>query len=198
MTVALERNGIDSEIFGCTVVQISGAIDAGDVAEVEEQCRACTPYYATLTLASDDLQTIHAFQRVGFQIVETKLRLTARIRNPHDLARYAYEMSEVECASELSDVLSIAESTFLDDRVRNDPALGCDAPRLAGLRYRRYVEKSFHSDDEVLLKLVSRETGRILGFSTFRVLSSQEIVLLLGGVAANSKGMGLGAINNWF
>lgn len=127
------------------------------------------------------------------------MRLRGTLGKTYDTSGYNYTYSPVGGPRELDAVLDLAASIFEHDRVSRDPFFQQWKGRnISGERYRRYVQKSAHAKDEFVYKLVDNDSGRIVGFSTHRILTPESALLLIGGVEDQQRALGAGAINDYF
>ena len=62
-------------------------------------------------------------------------------------------------------------------------------------RYQAYVRQSFLRPDERVYRLVNPATGQTVAFKTHRIVSSEEALMLLGGVHVDYKNVGVAPIN---
>ena len=187
---------IDSEVLGGTVAAFDDIRDDEQL-EREEQALVARhrPRYA---ICKEPLERVHVIQRLedlGFRFLETQLRLRTRLTKAFETAAHPYRFEQVLNADELEPVLAIAGITFTADRFSCDPWVPAGA---AGLRYRRFVERSLRTPCERVYRLVSEASGEVVAFKTHRVTGPSTAQLLLGGVKADYKTTGLGAISEYF
>ncbi|MGB0065619.1 MAG: hypothetical protein WBP85_14345 [Terracidiphilus sp.] len=194
------KNVIDSEIIGRPVLEISGFDGSCDLVAFEaEYVRRDNPLYVICKLPAEQIADIHRLEDCGFRFVEFQMKLRGTLRKTYDTSGYNYSYLPVTCSEDLQTVLELASTIFEHDRVSRDPFFHRWKGRnISGERYRHYVLKSFESVDECVYKLVDNSTGRIVGFSTHRVLSPSSALLLIGGVQNDSRNSGVGAINDYF
>ena len=193
-------DAIDSEVFGGCVLQIADFDPAADFGEFEaDYVGRLDPIYVACKIPVEDLESIHALQSAGFQFVECQMRFRATVSRTFDVSAHDYSYELVKSEEDLERVLEIAGTTFEHDRITLDPFFQrSNRSNLSGERYRRYVIKSFHSDDECLYKLVSNSTGEIVGFGSHRITGPDKALLLISGVKAEYKSLGLGALLDQF
>jgi hypothetical protein len=153
------------------------------------------PGYVSCRVPMEDLATIQRLEHHGFRFIECQIRSTVRFSRAYDVSRFPYEYQRVTTDDALEEVLDIASRTVLHDRFSVDPAV----PKgVSGSRYRRYVEKSFAAPDEAVWRLYDPVSRQTLNFRTHRVTGPGEVLLLLGGVHPEFKGLGLGVIASYF
>ncbi|BDU74824.1 GNAT family protein [Mesoterricola silvestris] len=193
-----ERIPIDSEALGRTVLELREPSIHADFAALEAAYLAQhAPRYCVCKLPIEDLEGIHHLEDQGFRFLELQLKLVGRPRT-RDTSAFPYTFSPVTGEADLAEILEIAQTTFVADRFSVDPLLSATDPGVSGRRYRLYVEKSYREPDERLFKLVSRESGRIVGFNTHRYLGADEVLMFVGGVLPSLKTTGLGAIMDYY
>lgn len=192
MRVQLEP--IDSLVLGRNVLTVKDFHIHEDFAEFERAYRhEHDPLYVACKIPASDLRAIHQLEAAGFQYIEFQISAAGRVKK-HDLSMQPYRSVEVTTSEDLAAVLEIASTSFEHDRFAVDPSLGRP---FSGDRYRRYVEKSFHSPDEYLHKLCLPD-GEIAAFITFRMLGPEEGALVLGAVKNEYKSFGLGLLNDFY
>jgi hypothetical protein len=96
--------------------------------------------------------------------------------------------------SDLDAVLKIASNTFRHDRFSLDPLI---PENFSGRRYKFLVKQSYEQKDEFVYKFFNSQTGEILGFKTHKILSKNEALMYLGGIAEKYKRSPLPAINGY-
>lgn len=193
-----EKIPIDSEALGRAVLELRDLSLQEDFPAFEEAYRQLhDPRYVACKVPVEDLVGIHYLEDHGFRFLELQLRLMSRPRE-RDTSAFPYEFSEVGSASELVEVLRIAETTFVADRFSVDPLLAPGDPGLSGRRYKLYIEKSHRMADERVCILVSRASGKVVGFNTHKFINSDEVLMFNGGVVPEYKTTGLGAITDYF
>lgn len=186
---------IDSAVLGRNVLSIDDFSASEDFAAVESSYTAeYDPLYVSCKIPLERIAAIHRLERFGFNLVECQIRTKIDLRKEFDMAAVPYRFARVTTEAELEPVLEIAGTTFEHDRFSIDPLIGRAA---AGERYRRYVRQSFDSPDEAVYRLYDPESGRTVAFKTHRYLPDHAVLLLLGGVNANWKRLGVGAINSY-
>ncbi|NTV75756.1 MAG: hypothetical protein HGA66_16325 [Holophaga sp.] len=193
-----EKIPIDSEALGRTVLEIREPSTQADFLSLEAAYRTQhDPRYCVCKLPIEDLEGIHHMEDMGFRFLELQLKLVGRPRE-RDTSAFPYAFSPVAGEAELAEVLEIAGTTFVADRFTVDPLLSLSDPGVSGRRYQLYVEKSYRMENERLFKLVSRESGKIVGFNTHKYLGADEVLMFIGGVLPTLKTTGLGAIADFF
>jgi len=192
----VETIPIDSSILGGAVLAIHDfEPDAGFGSFERAYVSEHHPLYATCKVPLDRIASIHALEEAGFRLVECQIESGIKLRQPYDVAGFDYDFLRVTREEELEEVLAIAASAFVHDRLSMDPAIG---PELSGIRYRRYVLNSFRSPDEAVYRLMERASGRVVAFKTHRYVSATQVLFLLGAVHPNCLTAGLGVINEYF
>jgi hypothetical protein len=192
----IERIEVDSAVFGRSVLALKDLSSADDLASEEVRYREqFHPTYVYCRVPLEELPTIHRLEQHGFQLIECQIRSTIRFARDYDVSRYPYEYQRVTTREALDEVLDIASRTVVHDRFTIDPAV---SQGISGARYRRYVEKSFAAPDEAVWRLYDPASKRTLNFRTHRVTGPKEVLLLLGGVHPEFKGLGLGVIASYF
>jgi hypothetical protein len=192
----VEHLEIDSAVFGCNVLELRDLTAADDLdAEETRYIQQFHPAYVSCRIPLEELVTIHRLERHGFQFIECQIRSTIRLMQDYDVSRYPYEYQMVTTREALDEVLNIASRTVVHDRFTIDSAV---RQGISGERYRRYVEKSFGAPDEAVWRLYDPASKQTLNFRTHRVIGTGEVLLLLGGVHPDFKGLGLGVIASYF
>ena len=188
------KNEIDSDVLGGTVLEVSDYGLDQDFARFEREfVEEYSPRYVVCKVPVESVDGIHALEDRGFRFVEFQVRSELTLRGRFETDKLPYTYQEVQSQNDLRAVLDIAEKTFTDDRFTNDPALARD---IGGVRYRRYAQNSFESDNELMHMMVNPNTREVLGFNTCRQVSEAEMLLLIAGVKPEYKATGLGATLN--
>ncbi len=196
MTFSLDFLEVDSEVLGLSAWNLTGVKSPQDFyTAIESRQKKETRNYITCKLAIDDIVLIHAAEAAGFNYVETQFQTTLRLTKTFETAKYPYDYVRVDSQEQLLAVQNIAEETILHDRFTRDPRVGKIS---SGMRYRRYLEDSYHRDDDEIWAVKSRSTGQLLTFRSHRILSKNEVSLLIGGVHPSFKDIGLGVISSHF
>ncbi len=194
----VEKNEIDSDILGLTVLELKDPCADGTFPAFEaSEIRPWGPCYCVCKVPIEDLAAIQQLEASGYRFLELQLQLAARPRE-RDTSAFPYAFSPVASEAELAEVLAIAETTFVADRFSVDPHLAAMGAGLSGRRYQRYIEKSFRAQDERVFKLVSQDSGRIVAFNTHKYRCPDDVLMFVGGVRNECKSMGLGAIMDYF
>jgi hypothetical protein len=190
------RNEIDSLTLGRSALDLRDLTEDSDIAAMERQYLAeHDPAYVLCKVPIEQIGVIHRLEELGFRFVEFQLRMSYRPAKKFDTSAYPYRFERVTSEESLKPVLEIASTTFEDDRFLVDPWI---APGLSGERYRRYVAQSFAAEAERVYRLVKPSTGETLAFKTHRMLGSDEVLHLLGGVKSEYKRTGLAVICEYF
>ena len=148
----------DSKFFGIRIARVAGhRLDAERVAEiaraVRDQCINCLYF-----LAESERDTIRLAERQGFQLINVRVTLAARV-----LSTYAGTWNDDgvrEAAPEdIPALREIAARSYTDSRFYQDgrfPAFLCDE------MYRAWIEKSCHGYADIVL--VAEQDGRPAGY----------------------------------
>lgn len=194
------KNTIDSEILGGAVLELADFDPNPSFTDFEQEyIERDHPIYVTCKVPSENIGNVHKLEDQRFRFVEFQMRLRGALHKTYDTSAYNYSYSRVTTPQDLEAVLNLAGSIFEHDRVSRDPFFQKWTGRnVSGERYQRYVLKSAASADECVYKLVSNETGKIVAFSTHKMLTPETALLLIGGVENEQKTSGLGVINDHF
>ncbi len=196
LTYLLDYLEVDSKVLELSAWNLSGIVSESDFLEAIQSVESSeTTNYITCKLPIESIYLIHAAETAGFHFVETQFKTVLRLNKSFDTAKYPYDYMRIESSEDLSKVMKIAESTIEHDRFSRDPRIGSKA---SGLRYREYLEDSFHRDDDEIWAVKSKSTGQILTFRSHRQMSQDEVNLLIGGVDPDFKDLGLGIISSHF
>ena len=196
MTFSLDFLKVDSEVLGLNAWNLIGVESTRDFhLAIESISKQQTKNYITCKLAIDNIAFIHAAEAAGFNYVETQFQTTLRLTKTFETARYPYDYVRINSQEQLLEVQNIAEETILHDRFTRDPLIGKNS---SGLRYRRYLEDSYDRGDDEIWAVKSKTTGQFLTFRSHRILSKNEVNLLIGGVHPSFKDIGLGIISSHF
>jgi hypothetical protein len=191
----VQRIDTDSRVFGGCVLAIRDfAPDAAFAAFERSYIAAYDPIYVSCRVPLEDLAGIHFLEKAEFNFIECQIRSTIKLRRPYDVSAFPYDFLKVSREEDLSDVLDIAGTTFVHDRISLDP---CIAPGVSGARYREYVLNSFRSADEAVYRLVDQRSGQVVAFKTHKYVGADEVLFLLGGVHPALKNVGLGPVNDF-
>lgn len=192
----VEQIKVDSDVLRRNVLAIHDFQENDDLACEEVAYRTkFSPIYVSCCVALDALALIHRLEDHGFRLAECKIRTCVKLQKLFDVSHYPYIYERVTSLDCLEDVLEIAGSTVTHDRFTTDMAI---SRGLSGERYRNYVVQSFTSPDQEVWRLYCPLTKKTLNFRTHRVVSSREVLLLLGGVHPDLKGLGIGPIASYF
>lgn len=196
MTFSLDFLEVDSEVLSLNAWNLTGVESVEDFQlAIGTVRKGHTKNYITCKLPIEDIRLIHAAEQAGFNYVETQFMTTLRLKEIFDTSKYPYEYVPIKAQDQLLEILEIAEATIEHDRFSRDPKIGRNA---SGLRYRRYLEDSYHRDEDEIWAVKSNATGQLLTFRSHRKLSSNEVNLLIGGVHPKFKDIGLGIISSHF
>lgn len=186
---------VDTDVLGASVLSIEEFDPGVDFARFEQAYVAShRPIYALCKVPMERVADIHQLERNGFELIECQLRLSINLLASGKAMPHPYEFERVATEEELKGVLDIAGDTFERDRFSVDPLVPGNA---SGDRYRRYVERSYRSQDEAVYRLYDPAAGTTVAFKTHRYLPGGEALLLLGGVHRAYLRLGLGVINTY-
>jgi hypothetical protein len=187
---------IDSRAFGRNVLSLHDFSPDEDFAAFERSyVREHNPGYVYCKIPIEHIDNVHILERHQFNLVELQIESCINLNKTHDTSRYGYQFEKVTATDVLQDVLEIAGSTIVHDRFSRDPLI---PGHVSGERYRGYVMKSFHAEDECVYRLFDPRTQQTLGFKTHKLVGNNEVLFLLGGVHPQYKNLGLGVINSFF
>jgi len=196
LTFSLDFLEVDSEVLDLNAWNLTGVKSPQDFyTAIESLPKKATRNYITCKLAIDDIALIHAAEAAGFNYVETQFQTTLRLTKTFDTTKYPYDYVLINSQEELLEISNIAEETILHDRFTKDLRIG---KKSSGMRYRRYLEDSYYRDDDEIWAVKSRSTGQLLTFRSHRILSKNDVSLLIGGVHPSFKDIGLGIISSHF
>lgn len=192
----IELSDVDSRVFGRNVLAIYDFDPATDFAGVEaEYVGRFNPAYVSCKIPLERVGDAHVLESHGFNLIECQIRFGINLRKPFPvpaLGRYAFELVTRE--DDLDQVLDIAGTTFVDDRLSIDLAL---SPEISGRRYREFVTKSFRSPDEAVYRLYDREKEKTVAFKTHLLRGPEEVLFLLAGVHPDYKKLGIGVLSTY-
>lgn len=186
----------DSKVYGRNFLNIIDFSCDMDFKEFEkEYFKKYNPFYVAAKIPIENLAEIHRLEAFGFCFIETQIRETLKLKNlVNQAAFFPYKIEQVTEKSDLNAVLEIASNTFIHDRFTMDPLM---PKEFSGARYRFLVNQSFEKNDEFLYKFFNSQSGEILGFKTHKILSADEALMFLGGIADKYKRSPLPAINGY-
>jgi hypothetical protein len=194
MKVHLET--VDSFVWGKNVLSLSELSVDDDIQQVEKDyLEKYDPVYVSVRLPMESLSIISNFEQNGFSLIECQLRLLARLSKEYDISGINYRLEKVTSEDQLTEVLDIARSSVVHDRLSVDDAVPV---WVSGRRYDAYVSQSFSRADEEVWGLFNVETGQIVAYRTHRIAAPQEALLLLGAVRSDLTGSGVGPICSYF
>ncbi|HNW98717.1 MAG TPA: hypothetical protein PKK00_09950 [Bacteroidales bacterium] len=190
------RNYTDSTVYGKNFLDIRDFNCNENFEEFEkEYVKKYEPFYVAAKLPIENISDIHCLERYGFRFIETQIRETLKLKDSFSpFAFFPYDMKLVSTEAELNAVLDIAGSTFRHDRFSVDPLV---PQNFSGDRYKSLVKQSFKLDNEYLYKLINTQTKEILGFKTHKIISENEALMYLGGIAEKYKRSPLPAISGY-
>ncbi len=196
MTFPLDFLKVDSEVLKQSAWNLTRIESSEDFRlAIESVKENQTKNFITCKLPIENIEFIHAAEKAGFNYVETQFQTTLRLKQTFDTSKYPYQYVRIDTQDQLLEISEIAQATIEHDRFSRDPEIGRSA---SGLRYGRYLEESFHRDDDEIWAVKSNATGRLLTFRSHRKISSSEVNLLIGGVHPSFKEIGLGIISSHF
>ena len=188
------RSDIESDTYGKNFLEIKDFFSDADFVKFERgYIEEFNPFYVFCKIPIENIADIQTLGKLGFEFIELQIREQANLRKPFPEFK-PYKLVEVTTEKDLHSVLEIAANTFEHDRFSVDPLID---KSFSGERYRQYVLKSFHAKDEFLYKLLNTETGEILGFKTHKIISTNEAVMFLGGIANKYKKSAIPVINGY-
>lgn len=190
----IHLNAVDSALMGRPVLDVSDPEVPHGLAEMEALWIAeHRPAMAVARVQSENLPTIHALEELGFRFAECQMTLRVRIRSLLPVDSSGLEHFRVQEDHDLEEVLGIAGRVFKTDRFTLDPALG---PEFSQKRYQAYVRLAREAPDQELFALRDISNGRIVAFSSQQLLPNSEVRGLLGAVAEDYQGSGVGIIGD--
>jgi hypothetical protein len=192
----VERIDVDTRVFGGCVLAIHDLEPGATFAAFERSYVVeHNPIYVSCKVPMEHLAGVHYLEQAGFNLIECQIKSAIKLRRPYDVSAYHYDFLEITREEDLIDVVDIAGTTFIHDRISLDP---CIASGVSGVRYREYVLNSFRSADEAVYRLVDQGTAQTVAFKTHRYVGADEVLFLLGGVHPALKNAGLGPVSEFF
>lgn len=189
-------NDIDSRVFGQNVLSIEQFSLEDNFASFEcAYQQMYNPLYVSCKVPLENISDIHNLENHGFQLIECQIRSQIKLRQHYDTSAFPYLFEEVTSEEQLPEVMEIARTTFVHDRLSIDPAI---PSHISGERYQQYILKSFTATDEAIYRLIEKETGKTLAFKTHKYLDANNVQFLLGGVYPAYKKLGIGVVNAYF
>lgn len=189
-----EVNALDSGAAGATVVDVH-EFDAGaDFARFESGAiRPLNPAYAFCKVPASGIGAIQQLEDLGFRFAELQIAMTCRVDRRLDTSRFHCHFERVTTEEQLAPAMEMAGTIFAHDRFSTDPLLG---PEVSSRRYRALLRRSFESPDDRVYVMKDDATGAPASFASIRV-SGTEARLLIGGVANQYKGTGMGVAHDY-
>ena len=186
----VQREEIDSQAFGRTVLQIKNIHCQDDFRELEKEYQEIhNPLYVYAKIEIERIPEIHFLEEHGFCFMEYHLRMSKKL--PQKLYDTSFDdvvvMQEVLPEENIDSILEMAGSIFKTDRIYIDPRMGKD---LAQKRYRAYIQKSHQSSEEKLLKFYDKRTQELISFHTHKQIDNKTVLYFLGGIATKYQGTG--------
>lgn len=190
------KNGIESKVFGKNFLEIKEFSRNEDFTRFEKDYLGkYNPFYVAVKIPIENLNDIHALEKIGFNFIETQIKEILRLKKPlNPFSFYPYKLEQVSNESDLDAVLEIAANTFKHDRFSLDPMI---PDKFSGDRYKFLVRQSYEQKDEFVYKFFNSQTGEILGFKTHKILAADEALMYLGGIAEKYKRSPLPVINGY-
>jgi hypothetical protein len=189
----LKKIEIDTKVFGYDVWDISDASSFEDFEKaLKEISKNKKESFVSCKIPINEIFKVNNAQEAGFMYSETQFRTKVRVKLGKNYHNYPYNYIKIQNEVQLNEVLEIASTTFEHDRYTLDSRIG---KNLAGKRYMAYLEKSFWEPDEEIWGIQSKKSGRIVSFRSHRIVSTREVLLLIGGVQSALKGLGLGVLS---
>jgi hypothetical protein len=186
---------VDSEVLRGNVLAIEGFDPRVDFAAFERAyVEARRPVYVSCKVPLERIAEVHRLEQHGFELIECQIRSRINLKAPLEMPASPYTFARVTDDGDLAAVLEIAGEAFEHDRFSVDPLV---PKHVSGERYRRYVERSYRSQDEAVYRLYDPHKGTTVAFKTHRYLPGGEALLLLGGVHRAYTRLGLGVINTY-
>lgn len=181
----------DSEVFEFPVVQITRILVGDDIeflsikSTFEEWLDDNKVRLVSCRLLASNAKEIFWLESFGFKFIELVLHpYTQDLVSGND--KGGPDVLDVD-ASEIQIIKDIASSSFGYERFHADPRLSSEK---ADLRYANWVESSFTSSSQNLLKIV--ESDQIVGFFVFETLKEAEVYWHLTAISPSHQGRGLG------
>jgi hypothetical protein len=189
-----QLNKIDSDATEVRVVDVHDFAASEDFASFErESIQTLGAEVVFCKIPAEDIASIHRMEALGFRFAEMQLTLRHKIIRPSDVSAYPYHCERVARAEDMQAALELAGTIFAHDRFTTDPRF---APGASARRYRAYVQKSFDEPDDSVRVVKSDTTGEVVSFGTVRHINAIESRLLIGGVANELRGSGMGVIHD--
>ena len=166
---------IESKLFGRKVLMLDDSVTPDEyVKDIDELIKSENPWYMNRLCESTDLETIHAFEELGFRFVELRMFRFLRIENLQMGARSFFPYEVVELTEEhLPAIKEIIKSYPSDDRFSRDPLVP------AGVSFKRlelYMKKSItNQPDEFNYGLINHHTGELAGFRNGKFTSKKTV-----------------------
>jgi hypothetical protein len=189
-------NEIEERLLGRAVLELEGDCSPSELAQKElAWVEKYHPRLVTAKVRAENLNWIHALEDIGFRFAECQLTLRRHLKGLLPVDTSGLEHFWVTTRDQLDEILELAGHVFTTDRFTTDAKLG---PELGGKRYQAYLEKSFASPDEEIGAIREMERNRIVWFGSSKHLTPSEDRALLGAVAPEYQGTGLGLIaDHW-
>ncbi len=199
----------DSEQIGMSAARVDLLVSGGGYQEalerkvsllrnVVEECRLQGVRYLTARVSANDLSTVHALGRSGFELMDGILTFSLSLRDARPApSRGGFDVRLFQ-PGDLDQILAIARSAYTCDRFHADRALaGGAADRL----YAEWVRRSC-SGEEADAVVVAARKDRVLGYVTCKVTPPVgSIVLVATAEEARGQGVARAALEgafDWF
>jgi len=139
-------------------------------------------------MAHDKLTESMLLEAHGFRFIEMVYPMTCSAVQP---ASFSTSRLSIERAahSDLEALQAIGASTFVTGRFNMDPSVG---PGLGGKRYATWIENSFHSQSQIVVKAVL--DANIAGVFVYENVPNNGVYWHLTAVSSPFQGGGIGTI----
>jgi GNAT superfamily N-acetyltransferase len=186
----IRLSAIDEDRFGIRTARVS-AVTLDQLPTISEFCRANDVKFLIARCPVYEVQTVQAMQEGGFTLMDTLVYFTRRLASapiPPHAESLTIRPVRPEEAEEVSTLTAQVFRGYrghyhADPRLERDK---CDAV-YASWAYRSCISRDVA--DEVL---IAERHGKIVGFITLRIRSSEEGEGSLYGVDPNIQGHGIG------
>ncbi|MES2206977.1 MAG: hypothetical protein V4525_09310 [Pseudomonadota bacterium] len=188
---------VDSKVFGKPVLEIENFDSLSDLISFEKiYIKTLNPFYVSCKIPLEDLHAIHKLEEIGFNLIECQIKSNIKLKKLYDVSMFNnYTFEKVTCEKNLAEIINISKNTFVHDRFNVDAKI---PKELASKRYQEYIVQSFYSKNDSVFSLKDNTDNKIVAFKTHRQLTESHMLLLLGGVHLDYKGLGIGAINEYY
>lgn len=187
----------DSKFFGVRIARVIGhQLDRQKAAEIVRAVRE-DAIQCTYFLASPDPATVRIAERTGFQLVDVRVTLAARLLPSHGGTWQDHGVREVD-AADIPVIREIAAHSHMDSRFYRD---GHFPPDLCAELHRIWITRNCHGCADAVL--VGEHESRPAGYVSCRLKPNGvgEIDLIAVDPSARNIGMGrklVGHALRWF